>query len=347
VKRRVHVVFTGGTIGSTAAGGSTGLDAAPPRQLLSHLPDGMDVAFSESEPFRILSEDADPEHWELLARHVAGLDFAALDAVLVAHGSDTLSWSAAALAYALDGCPRPVVLVAADRPLSDPRSNGPDNFRDALRFALDENLPGVFAAWRNPDEDTAIHLGTRILPCDAHDDRFRSAGGLEFGRVVGGAFRRNAVEGNPSRSHLAKSAAPEKWEASRRRASEGTLFSPDLLVLAAQPAGRHPTVDGSDWNGVLQIAYHSGTAHSGASATGFAAFAGACRERGIPVVVGPGRTGSQPYESVRRLEDLGVHFAPPMAEPALVAKFRWILAQGRPPTALAQPVGFDLLPRRD
>jgi L-asparaginase/Glu-tRNA(Gln) amidotransferase subunit D len=347
VRKRVHVVFTGGTIGSVAGESGTRPDDAPPRQLLSHTPAGHEIDFSESEPFRILSEDATPAHWTLLARHVAALDFAALDAVVVAHGSDTLAWTATALAYALEGCPRPVVLVAADRPLSDKRSNGPDNFRDALSFALTEHLPGVFAAWRNPDEETAIHLATRILPCDVHDDRFRSANGLVFGTVAGGEFRRHAVEGNPSRSRLAKASTAAAWTRSRERAAGAELFEASLLVLPACPAGRLPTLDGPDWKAVVRLAYHSGTASSDAAVGGFAEFAQQCRERGIEVVVGPRRPGAPRYESVQRLVDRGVVFAPHLTEAALVAKTMWLLAQGRPLSSLADPVGFDLLFPRD
>jgi len=73
-----------------------------------------------------------------------------LDAVVVSHGSDTLAWTAAALSYALKGIPRPVVLFGADKALEDEASNGPDNFRDAISFALSEALPGLFVSWRNP-----------------------------------------------------------------------------------------------------------------------------------------------------------------------------------------------------
>ena len=341
--RRVHVVFTGGTIGSVATDGRTGLDDAPPRHILSCVPSGHQVEFSESEPFRILSEDATLEHWTRLARHIAQLDFAGLDAVIVAHGSDTLAWTAKALVYALAGCPKPVVLVASDRPLTDKESNGPDNFRDAISFALGENLPGIFAAWKNPDEDTAIHLASRILPCDIHDDKFRSANGLTFGSVRDGEFRRNPVEGNPSRSHLVKAATASDWIESRRRALEGCRFESGILVLPAQPAGWFPRLEDSGCKAVLQIAYHSGTACSDPGAGLFGEFAQRCHLQGVPVVVGPSRHGSAPYESVERLSRCGAVFGPSMAEAALVVKMRWMLGRGPSLDRLNDPIGFDLL----
>lgn len=345
MKKRVHVVFTGGTIGALTAAGTTSLASAPPRQILSQTPDGFDVDFSESEPLRILSEDATPAHWTQLARHVAALDFANLDAVVIAHGSDTLAWTAKALAYALEGCPKPVVLVAANRPLDDPDSNGPSNFRDAVAFALSENLPGVFAAWCNPGEDTAIHLATRLLPCDIHDDRFRSARGLVFGWVERSGFRRNAVEGNPSRSHLAKTASEVIWARARRHTTQNKLFEDNILVLPALPSSCHPSLEGAVWKAVVQFAYHSGTACSDDAQGSFLAFARGCQACGIEVVVGPGRTSAHPYESVARLRNEGVFFAPALTESALVVKLMWLLAQGRSASALSEVVSFDLLPR--
>ena len=342
--RRVHVVFTGGTIGSAALDGRTELAGSPPRQLLSFAPAGHEVAFTESEPLRILSEDATPEHWTEIVKHVAALDFARVDAVVVAHGSDTLAWTAKALAYALRGVPKPVVLVASDRPLPDPASNGPDNFRDALSFALSENLPGTFAVWRNPGEPATVHLATRLLPCDVHDDRFRSARGLHFGTVEKGEFRRNAVEGNPSRSHLAKAADPSLWAAARADAVAGPRFETDILVLPAQPSGdlRMFSPD-QGWKAVVQLAYHSGTAWSAESSTGFLDLARRFGSAGTPVVVGPCRHGRDPYGSVLRLSQAGVLFAPSMAESALVAKVRWLCGSGHDLSRLREPIAFDLL----
>lgn len=344
MKRRVHVVFTGGTIGSAVLDGRTGLDASPPRQLLTRSLADHDVEFSESEPFRILSEDATPEHWTVLARHIAALDLATLDAVVVAHGSDTLAWTAKALAYALLGCPKPVVMVASDLPLSDDRANGYGNFIDGSSFALSENLPGVFVAWANPGEATAIHLATRILPCDIHDDKFRSVRGLGFGSMVDGRFRRNAVDGNPSRSQVAKSMPESRWIESRRRALDGCVFESRILVLPSQPTGSFDNFPTTGWKAVLQLAYHSGTASSGEGDGSFLEFARDCRSHGASVLVGPCRHADRPYPSIDRLSAAGIDIAPSLPESTLVVKLRWLLGQGLPSSAMHEPLAFDLLP---
>ena len=142
---RIHLVATGGTVSASERDGRIGLEPQTRPAILDIIPADVDATWSS--PFRILSEDATSSHWTALARHIAELPLDRLDAVLVAHGSDTLAWSAAALSYLLRGIGVPVVLSGADRPLSDPASDGPDNFRAAAAFALSEKLPGVFVAW--------------------------------------------------------------------------------------------------------------------------------------------------------------------------------------------------------
>lgn len=342
--RRVHVVSTGGTIGSVVSGGATDVHGAAALRLPSLAASGSDVVFTESSPLRILSEDATPDHWTEIVRHVASLDMRSLDAVVVAHGSDTLAWTAKALAYGLRACPKPVVLTGSDKPLPDPGSNGPDNFRDAVSFALAEQLPGVFVAWKNKGEPTCIHLATRVLPCDPHDDAFRSAAGLVFGSVSGGEFRRQGLEGNPSRSHLAKERDADAWDAVRTRALDGIRFERDVLVFPAMPGIDHSRCSLEGCKAVVQLAYHSGTARSTEGGGSLVELARRCRREGIPLVVGPCRHGRDPYASVERLRKEGAIFAPSMTESALVVKTRWILANGLELSRLDEPVAFDRLP---
>ncbi len=339
---RVHVVFTGGTIGSSRGDDRTDLDPKTSRQLLSCALEAP-VTFTTSEPFSILSEDATLDHWTLLAKHLAELDFSRLDAVVVAHGSDTLAWTAHALAYALHGVPKPVVLVASDLPLSDSFANGPQNFRDAIAFALSEKLPGVFVAWKNPHQDTILHLGTRILPCDTHDDMFRSVLGLHFGTQADGEFRRNPALGNPSRSQLATASQPGNWLESIRWAQMGSLFESNLLVLPAQPGYRSVHGDPTSWKAVLQLPYHSGTACSAEGPFSLHEFALTCHGLGIPFLLGPVRHPKNTYASIQRLVRCGVQLAPHLSESALTVKIRWLLATGQNLSRLSEPIAFDLL----
>ncbi|MBK9579970.1 MAG: asparaginase [Fibrobacteres bacterium] len=343
MKRIVEVVFTGGTIGSVAIGDTLDTSSNPPRQLLSMC--GMEgVEFRESEPFRILSEDAGTEHWTRLAAHLAGLDYANLDAIVVTHGSDTMAWTAKALAFALAGAPVPIVLVGSDRPLADPSSNGCDNFRDAVAFALGEKLPGVYVAWKNRQEPTSIHLAGRILPCDPYDDGFRSARGLRFGVVEKGVFQRGTEDANPTRSRIARSAMEQTWKRSRSEALAGTAFDSRVLVLPARPGADHSSMDPSTWNAILQIAYHSSTAPSQPGHGSLQDLASRCAVTGVPLVLGPCRRDHAAYESASRLERAGILLAPSMEATSLVVKLQWLLGTGRPLSELSTDIAWEILP---
>lgn len=343
MKRVVEVVFTGGTIGSSGSRGPLDTLDRPPSSLLES-DSGQDVAWRTSEPFCILSEDGSPDHWLRLARHLASLDYRNVDAVVVTHGSDTMAWTAKALAFSLAGVPRPIVLVGSDRPLEDPASNGKDNFRDALVFALEESLPGVFVAWRNPGESTSIHLASRIQPCDPYGDQFLSADGLRLGVVEKGGFRRETSPHNPGRSDLAQSAKSDLWERSRRSLRESALFESRVLAIPARPGQDLSWVDPSRWSAILQLTYHSGTAPSQPGDGSLLDLASRAREAGTPILMGPCRWKQPTYESARRLIQAGILPTPPMETTSLVVKLQWLLGTGAPLSSLETDVAWEILP---
>lgn len=327
---KIAAVFTGGTIGSLATTESVQLDEEPPRRVLeswlgSH-PD-TDVEFVVSEPLRLLSEDANPDHWERLVRHIRKRVDARVDAVVVLHGSDTLPWTACALAFALQGLSVPIVLVAADLPLDDPASNGQTNFDAAMAFIREETLPGVFVAWTNPDEAPTIHLGTRLEPADTFDDRFHSVRSRFFGQFREGRFVRNSEPGNPSREEVSRGRDPMVWSAScRRLESSPSLFARRLLVLPCHPGldtGRISLDAG--WQGILQLPFHSGTASSLEGEASVLDLARRARDQGIPFVLGPARIRAVPYASTTRLMEAGAKLLPPMSLPAAQVKLMLLL----------------------
>ncbi|HNY32282.1 MAG TPA: asparaginase domain-containing protein [Fibrobacteria bacterium] len=342
--RKVEVVYTGGTIGSQGSEGVLGTGSCPPSPLLEQTC-MEDVVWSSSEPFRILSEDATPAHWTLLARHIAGLDLRSLDAVVVTHGSDTLAWTAKALSFALAGIPRPVVVVGSDKPLSDPSSNGPDNFRDAVAFALAESLPGVYVAWRNPGESTSIHLASRILPCDPYDDRFHSVHGWILGTMERGAFLRANFPENPSRGSLARSSRADLWDHSRKLARDGLSFDPKVLVLPAHPGADLAHIDPAAWRAIVQTAYHSGTAASQDGPGSLLDLSRRAASSGTPVFLGPCRDSQAVYESSLRLGHGGIRRAPPMESTSLVVKLQWLLGSGIPLSDLEHDLAWEILPK--
>ena len=80
------------------------------------------------------SADVVPADWGRLAKLIReSASTSDTDAVLVLHGTDTLAYTASALAFLLSDCPLPVVLTGAMAPLDSPGTDAVGNLLGALR----------------------------------------------------------------------------------------------------------------------------------------------------------------------------------------------------------------------
>ena len=80
------------------------------------------------------SSEITPEHWAGVARTIASVydDF---DGFVIVHGTNTMSYTAAALSFALQGLSKPVVLTGAILPINDIAGDGRMNLIYAIRTA--------------------------------------------------------------------------------------------------------------------------------------------------------------------------------------------------------------------
>ena len=134
----VAVLSTGGTIASKQDPGKGGyVPALSGEDLVSAVPAIKRIAQIQVEQIsNISSSDITPEIWVRLAGRVNGLlAKSEIAGIVVTHGTNTLEETA----YFLDlttTSTKPVILVGAQRPASDPDSDGPRNLLDAIRVAV-------------------------------------------------------------------------------------------------------------------------------------------------------------------------------------------------------------------
>lgn len=94
--------------------------------------------------FQMFSEDMEPSHWITLAREVYHeIREEGCDGVIVTHGTDTMHYTAAALAFMLRDLPVPVLLVGAQRSSDRPSSDAGLNLISAARFIVGSDWSGV------------------------------------------------------------------------------------------------------------------------------------------------------------------------------------------------------------
>lgn len=148
-QERVLVIYTGGTIGMQphANGLAPGGDFAKRMTIaLSQLPIAQQHALPPYEVISyttlIDSSAATPLTWQQLARDISD-QLTAYTGFVIIHGTDTLSWTAASLAYQLQGLDRPVVVTGSMLPLEAPDSDAVGNLHGALQFASKPALQEV------------------------------------------------------------------------------------------------------------------------------------------------------------------------------------------------------------
>jgi L-asparaginase len=134
----VAVLSTGGTIASKHDPGKGGyLPALSGEDLVAAVPAIKTIAQIQVEQIsNISSSDMTPEIWvRLAAKANELLATPEIAGIVVTHGTNTLEETA----YFLDltaKSTKPVIMVGAERPASDPDSDGPRNLLDAIRVAI-------------------------------------------------------------------------------------------------------------------------------------------------------------------------------------------------------------------
>jgi glutamyl-tRNA(Gln) amidotransferase subunit D len=163
----ISLLSTGGTISSKIDYRTGGVMAAlTAKELNDSIPELTRIA--NIDPEVVLSEYSEnikPEHWSLIARKVANNILAGkYDGIIVSHGTDTMHYTSAALSFALQNLPIPVVLVGAQRSSDRPSSDASLNLIGACTFATRSRFSGVFVAmhYSISDEVIACHIGTRV-----------------------------------------------------------------------------------------------------------------------------------------------------------------------------------------
>jgi glutamyl-tRNA(Gln) amidotransferase subunit D len=189
-KPTIALLGTGGTIASFIDYRTGGVSPATrPEELAAAAPDLFKVCNVRAEVvFNMFSEDMQPEHWSKIAERVAWHLNHGARGVVVPHGTDTLHYTAAALAFCLKDLSGPVVLVGSQRSSDRPSSDAAMNLAAAARVAATTDVGEVVVVMHATTEDTrcAIHRGVRVRKLHtSRRDAFQSVNVPPLGSVDG------------------------------------------------------------------------------------------------------------------------------------------------------------------
>ena len=182
----ISLISTGGTIASTVDYRTGAVTAQfDAEDVLRAVPDLAGRAnYRGRVVANILSENATPEIWQELAHAVHEEIEAGADGVVVMHGTDTMQFSASALAFILD-TPVPIVFTGSQRSADRPSSDNVMNAVCAVEAAKADCAEVLVCMHASESDDRcALHRGTRVRKNHtSRRDAFETVGRAPLGEV--------------------------------------------------------------------------------------------------------------------------------------------------------------------
>ena len=175
----VTIFSTGGTIASRVDYRTGAVEAAlSAEDLYSFVPElASEANVSAKVLYSVFSENFTAQHWKEIAEAVYKEIQSGVSGVVIAQGTDTLGYCSAALSFALQSSPVPIVFVAAQRSSDRPSSDAATNLIGAVSVAAKAPFAGVVAVMHEwlSDDVLLVHKGTKVRKCHtSRRDAFRS-----------------------------------------------------------------------------------------------------------------------------------------------------------------------------
>ncbi|MEM2282947.1 MAG: Glu-tRNA(Gln) amidotransferase subunit GatD [Candidatus Hadarchaeales archaeon] len=322
-KPLVAILGTGGTIASRVDYRTGAVfPAFTPEEICTSVPELVEIArIKVVEVCNVFSEHMTPDLWIKIAEEVAKQINEGAKGVVVAHGTDTMGYTAAALSFMLQNLFRPVMLTGAQRSSDRPSSDSALNLISAVAAATSDIAEVCVVMHGSVSDDFClIHRGVRVRKCHtSRRDAFISVNDFPIGRVRGAKVEL-------LRSDYRK-ASPEGrvWVDSR--------LDPRVALVKVYP-GMGPEIVES----LIDNKYHGivleGTGLGHVPQSLFPALKKAAEE-GVSLVMTSqclwGRVDMKVYSTGRDLLQLGVIPAEDMLPEVAYVKLMWVLGRTRKP----------------
>ena len=317
----VSILSTGGTIASRVDYHTGAVNPAlTAEDLYTVVPELGEIANIRAEVlFSIFSENLQPSHWTTIAKQIAK-HLEESDGVVIAHGTDTMGYTAAALSFALQNLPRPVILTGSQRSSDRPSSDAALNLTGAVLAASQGPFAEVVVAMHRLPDDTsiALHPGTQVRKCHtSRRDAFLTINTDLLGEVKNG------------RVHMLVDSAAYRHRDSKRKLHLQPNFDSRVALIKTTPGMTGELIDS-----VIDRKYHGivleGTGLGHAPESLFKAIERAQEEQ-IPVVMTSqciwGRVQMRVYRTGVELVQRGVIPVEDMLAETAYVKLMWVLAQ--------------------
>ena len=183
----IKLLGTGGTVASRLDY-TTGavIPSFTPGELFSAVPELAEICNLETEiVFEILSENMKPDYWQQLAKKIEEAANSGKEGIIIGHGTDTMSYTSAALSFMLQDLSIPVVLVGSQRSSDRPSSDAALNLINASIVATSDIAEVVVTMLGSTGHEYGlIHRGTLVRKMHSSvRNTFRSIDDIPLGMI--------------------------------------------------------------------------------------------------------------------------------------------------------------------
>jgi glutamyl-tRNA(Gln) amidotransferase subunit D len=184
----ITILHTGGTIASKVDYRTGGVVARfSPDEILEMFPELRDIANIDSRLIsNMFSEDMRFAHYSVMAKEIEREIKKGVHGIILTHGTDTMTYTSAALAFMLEDLPVPVILVGAQRSSDRGSSDAAVNLLCAAEFIAKTDFVGVaICMHENASDNTCVILPatkTRKLH-SSRRDAFKAVNDTPIARI--------------------------------------------------------------------------------------------------------------------------------------------------------------------
>lgn len=272
------------------------------------------------------SSEVTPDHWVQIARKIEEI-YDKYEGFVVVHGTNTMTYTACALAFALQNLSKPVILTGALLPINDMAGDGRMNLIFAIRAAQLDIA------------EVCVAMGPTVLR------------GVRAKKVEQSLMQTFDSPRFPPLAEFSSDTRQSPWRMVRRKRTLSCrpTFDPSVVIITLTPGISRAYLDGIlalKPHGIIMRAYGPGMIPES-----LFTWLQAAKKLGIPVVmVSQLLRGSIDLERYRKqlaFEDVGVISGKSMSYECAFVKLMWALTQAKTPARVRELMEKNLVGELD
>ena len=339
---KLTIIYTGGTIGGKIASQGNIIEEDIKRITFIKLLDKKfpslhydlkrdNIQLFSTTPVKKFSEQVIPQDWIAMADAVYKAVQEGSDAIIVAHGTDTMTFTAAALSFMLQGIKIPVIMTGSNYPMEMEKTDAIRNMHDAIKVASDKRFRGIFLVFSGIEHKPSdIHLGTRVRKDKFYNNCFRSVNSEMIGAIRRKSFIETTEKIKIMNEPLLKKVT--ELNAEKNLIQKNTIVN-QISFFKLYPGFEPETIDlvveKNRSKGIIIEAYNSGTACTDGKYSILKPIE-KLSTQGIPVFITSQHEGKvlmDTYISSKALKEAGAIPLRDMITECAIPKLMWALGQ--------------------